>query len=679
MITQRNLGMCSSLTLFGFAALLALAIGCATAGGAGAAKPGALPDEEEEGSPGKKSTGGLSGPVEVPIIARKPTDRQVTEEDKADYEKAVADYIKAKKAGTIPGEDCSKVASAFRKLADRAPALLEARSNEAAVDLECGKKGDAVGIWKKLAAAAKPFAPALANLGYVSWQEGNKSDAESLFKRSIEADPWSGSIAARINTAQIYRERARLASGAEKKSLNDAAVKELRRVLALDGNSLQAYAGLCFIYFDLDLPEAAKLVGAQAIKRAQEIATGKFEDDAAVTDDSSKKAKKVGKGKKDEAKEKEADKTAQETPVEGTGYTVEMKKAVAVVYNTLGMIYLAKKNYTEAIKNFTVAVESDPTLFEARLNLAAVSLKFRNYDIAEENFRAVLKAKPRNYEAIIGLGVALRGNRKLDEAEAKYNEARSLDPQRPDSYFNLGLLYQEYKGGSDKPMLQKAQSYYRDFLTRAPSPKAKKDAEKRIKDIDEVFVALEEAAKMMKEAEEMQRKAEAQQKKMEEEMKKMEEEEKRQQEQMKKQEEDDKKKKEEDKVKKAADAEKAVADKAAAAEKAAADKAAAAEKAAADKAAAAEKAAADKAAAAAKPAADKAAAAAKPAADKAAAGAKPAADKAAAQTKAPAPGGSEAEPAAPTPPDEPSAAPATSDDKPTGAKNAPQKPADKKK
>jgi len=57
----------------------------------------------------------------------------------------------------------------------------------------------------------------------------------------------------------------------------------------------------------------------------------------------------------------------------------------------------------------------------------------------------------------------LRGNRKLDEAEAKYNEARSLDPQRPDSYFNLGLLYQEYKGGSDKPMLQKAQAYYRDF------------------------------------------------------------------------------------------------------------------------------------------------------------------------------------------------------------------------
>jgi Tfp pilus assembly protein PilF len=602
MMTHRNLGVCSSRTLVGLGALLALSFGCATAGAPKSPETGGLPDEEEW-TPGKKPAAGTAAaappaaaPGEVPLITRKPTERQITEDQKASYEKAVAEYLKAKKAGSVPGPDCSSVASSFRRVADQVPVLLEARSNEAAVDLECGKKDEAVRIWEKLAGGPKPFAPALANLGYVAWQGGNKSNAEALFKRSIQADPLTGSIAARINMAQIYRDRARLSSGSDKKALNDGAVKELRRVLALDGNSLQAYAGLCFIYYDLDLPEAAKLVGAQAIKRAQEIATGKFEEEGAAGEESGKKAKK-GKAKKEEAQEKEADKTAQETPIEGTGYTAEMKRALAVVYNTMGMIYLAKKNYTDAIKNFTSAVENDPALFEARLNLAAVSLKFRNYDIAEENLRAVLKAKPRNYEAIIGLGVALRGNKKFDEAEQKYNEARNLDPQRPDSYFNLGLLYQEYKAGSDKPMLQKAQAYYRDFLTRAPSPKARKDAEKRIKDIDEVFAALEEAAKMMKEAEEMQRKAEAQQKKMEEDMKKMEAEEKRQQEEMKKKEEEDKKQKEEEKIKKAADAEKAVADKAAAAEKAKADKAAAAEKAAADKAAAAEKAAADKAAA----------------------------------------------------------------------------------
>ena len=161
----------------------------------------------------------------------------------------------------------------------------------------------------------------------------------------------------------------------------------------------------------------------------------------------------------------------------------------------------------------------------------------------------MLKAQPRNYEAIIGLGVALRGNRKFDEAEAEYNRARQLDPARPEAYFNLGVLYQEYKGGSDKPMLQKAQNYYRDYLTRSHSPKMKQDAQKRIKDIDDTFAALIEAEKMMKEAEEMQRKAEAQQKAMEEQMKKMEADEKAAAEAEKKAAEDAKLKAEEDKKK----------------------------------------------------------------------------------------------------------------------------------
>ena len=149
---------------------------------------------------------------------------------------------------------------------------------------------------------------------------------------------------------------------------------------------------------------------------------------------------------------------------------------------------------------------------------------------AEENFRAVLKLQPKNFEAAIGLGVALRGNKKIDEAEAQYNAAKGLDPSQGASYFNLGLLYQEYKDGQ-KPSLQKAQDYYRQFLGHASggtSDSLKREAEKRIKDIDEIYVALEEAAKMQAESEAMQKKAEEQQKKMEEEMKKMEAQEKKQ-------------------------------------------------------------------------------------------------------------------------------------------------------
>ena len=133
--------------------------------------------------------------------------------------------------------------------------------------------------------------------------------------------------------------------------------------------------------------------------------------------------------------------------------------------------------------------------------------------------------QPKNYEAAIGLGVALRGNKKIDEAEAQYNAAQKLDSANPSSYFNLGLLYQDYKGG-EKPVAAEGPG----VLPAVPLARSngstpdtlKREAEKRIKDIDEIYVALAEAAKMQAEAEEMQKKAEEQQKKMEEEMKKQE-------------------------------------------------------------------------------------------------------------------------------------------------------------
>lgn len=545
MTMQGRFEMWSKNTLFAAAALALLMAGCATTPSAGREARGPVPEEEEAAGQPKGAAAAAIGPAEIPLATKK-SGRQVTEEAKLAFEKAAADYQAAKKKGPLQPSDCSSLASTFKKLADKNPALLEARNNEATIYLECKRKDDAVSIWNSLANGAKPYAPALANLGYLAWQGGNKSSAESLFNRSVQADPLIGSIFARINLAQIMREQARTASEGQKKSLNDQAVRHLRTVLALDGNSLQAYAGLCYIYFDLGLPEAAKLVGAQATKRAKEIATGKFEDEGTAAEEVTRRGRKI-KAKKD--KEEAKEEGAKEEEGGDAGYTTEMKQAVAVVYNTLGMISLSKKNYTDAIKNYKLAVKYDPTLYESRLNLAALSLKFRNYDTAEQNLRAVIAAQANNYEATIGLGVALRGNKKFDEAEAQYNRAKQMQPQRPEAYFNLGILYQEYKGGSDKPMLQKAQGYYRDYLSRSQSPKMKQDAQKRIKDIDDTFAALIEAEKMMKEAEEMQRKAELQQKEMEEKMKKMEADEKAREEAEKKKAEEDKIKAEQDKIK----------------------------------------------------------------------------------------------------------------------------------
>jgi len=525
---------------FDLRAMLAAGLGLTLSGvlaisGCGAETPKpkaktAVDNDQVIGSGGETEAGlgGGGGKVNAEQILPKAKKREISADQKTEFEKAMARYISAKKSGGLSGGECTSVADGFKSAADGTPVLLEALFNEGAVLQECGREDEAIRIWQGMSEGKTKYGPAMTNLGYIAWKNNEPGRAEQLFTRAIEADPLH-TVEARNNLAQILRDKARHASSSdEKKQYVGQAVSHLRTVLALDSNNLQAFATLSFIYYEMNMLEMAKLVGNQAIKKADEIATGKFEEEKAEEAAEGK----AGKGKKKEKKKdsgKEGDdegKLAKEVDVReaGTGVTPQMKINLAVVHNTLGLVELKRKNISPAITQFRKAVEMNPGFNEARLNLAALSLNNRDYKTAEENFRAVIQSQPKNYEAAIGLGVALRGGKKIDEAEAQYNEAQKLDPSNPSSYFNLGLLYQEYKDGQ-KPTLQKAQSYYRQFLSKAnqATPASlQKEAEKRIKDIDEIYVALEEAAKMQAEAEEMQRKSEEQQKQMEEQMKKQE-------------------------------------------------------------------------------------------------------------------------------------------------------------
>jgi tetratricopeptide (TPR) repeat protein len=509
------------------AAALLLGAGCGTTQPA-QTKPNPFDPANDEPAPKSSGRRADAEPSADPLAARpgaapKIERRDISGDAHQAFESAVARWEKSKRDG---GRTDCDLADTFGRVADQYPDLLEARHNQAAVLQDCGHESDAVRIWEKLAGGSRPYAAALSSLGYLAWKQGSPDRAERLFEQAVQADKQLGSVAARLNLAQMYREKARHASQSERPRLNKVAIDHLRSVLAVDGNNLRAYAVLCFFYYDLELPEMAKLVGDQAIGRAEEIATGKFLDEKGqlAEEKNGGGGGRKGRGRRPAAETSE--KSSKEVvTAQGTGYTADMKKNLGMVYNTLGLVALRRKSVSQAIANFRRAVEMDAELHEARMNLGALSLNYRDYKTAEDNFRAVLAAQPKNYGAAIGLGVALRGGKKIDEAELQYVAAQRLDPQDPDSYFDLGILYQEYKG-TDKAGLIKAQNYYREFLQHARSSTKRREAEKRIKDIDETMAALEEAARMQKEAEEMQRKMEEQQKKMEKEMQQQQEKEK---------------------------------------------------------------------------------------------------------------------------------------------------------
>ena len=440
-----------------------LAVGFATAISAGCAGTQKLGQTSATGPEDNDVAGAGAAPGGADPLAagaKKPASnvgkRTISESQQADFAKAVRRWETARRDGSLKN-DCGSIASDFGGVADDNPAIVEARGNQAAVLAECGREDEAAVIWEKLATGPKPYAPAMTQLGYVAWKSGDVVRAETLFNRAVESDKLLGSVSARLNLAQILRDKARRSSSTEERlRFNREAVEHLRAALASDGNNLQAYSTLCYFYYDLELLEMARLVGTQAILRAEEIATGKLvgtREKLASAERAAVPAKGKGKGKA----------AADEAPAEssvavvGTGYTPEMKKALGMVYNTLGLVWLKRKDVTQGIASFRKAVEQDPDLYEARLNLAALSLNYRDYVTAEQNFRAVLGTQPKNYEAVIGLGVALRGNRKFDEAEQQYLAAQKLEPQNPDSYFNLGLLYQEYKG-TEKPACSRRSS-----------------------------------------------------------------------------------------------------------------------------------------------------------------------------------------------------------------------------
>ena len=235
--------------------------------------------------------GGKLNPEQIMPKAKK---REISEDQRAEFEKAIARYQSAKKSGGLSGGECSSVADAFKSAAEGTPVLLEALFNQGAVLQECGREDEAIRIWQGMTEGKTKYGPAMTNLGYIAWKQNEPGRAEALFARAIESDPLH-TVEARNNLAQILRDKARRASSPEeKRSHIQQAVTHLRNVLALDSNNLQAFATLAFIYYEMNMLEMAKLVGNQAIHKAEEIATGKFEEEKAEEAAEGK----AGKGKK---------------------------------------------------------------------------------------------------------------------------------------------------------------------------------------------------------------------------------------------------------------------------------------------------------------------------------------------------------------------------------------------
>ncbi len=108
---------------------------------------------------------------------------------------------------------------------------------------------------------------------------------------------------------------------------------------------------------------------------------------------------------------------------------LELDPKLSLPHNTLGLVYLGRKQYAQSEAEFKLALELEPNLAIAWVNLARV--------------------------------LASRG--QLAEAEPLLHKAIQLDPKNPLAYQNLGWLYWR------RHQRKKALPMFRAFFRRAPS------------------------------------------------------------------------------------------------------------------------------------------------------------------------------------------------------------------
>lgn len=105
--------------------------------------------------------------------------------------------------------------------------------------------------------------------------------------------------------------------------------------------------------------------------------------------------------------------------------------------------FLEDDSPEEALAAYQRALELDPSLADAHLNLGRLLHEQGSTLEAERHYRQALTARPGDATAAYNLGVALQDLGRLEAAAEAYENALELDRTLADAHYNLAGLYEE--------------------------------------------------------------------------------------------------------------------------------------------------------------------------------------------------------------------------------------------
>lgn len=110
-----------------------------------------------------------------------------------------------------------------------------------------------------------------------------------------------------------------------------------------------------------------------------------------------------------------------------------------------------------AMDAYRQALEIDPTMVDARLNLGRLLHEAGRTVEAEGHYRNALETRPDDPTALFNLGVALQDLGRPAEAAEIYEKALEIDPALADAHYNLAVVYEEL--GRKKAAIRHLKSY----------------------------------------------------------------------------------------------------------------------------------------------------------------------------------------------------------------------------
>lgn len=135
----------------------------------------------------------------------------------------------------------------------------------------------------------------------------------------------------------------------------------------------------------------------------------------------------------------------------------------AQAHNLKGMDLMRENKLNDASREFQIAVEKDPFLVEAHMNLGKALGDLGEYKKARAAYREVLKLNPKSAQPHILVGDLYRLEERRDDAIYEYREASRIEPSNISIRNQLALLY------SQKGEIIRAIDEYQRILTVEPN------------------------------------------------------------------------------------------------------------------------------------------------------------------------------------------------------------------